>query len=76
LLEAMDDVSSPARVGQTGRAVTPMRPAGRVEVGEVVIDAVAEFGFIEAGASVRVVKVDGMRIAVEVIVENGSSMKA
>ena len=53
-----------------------MRPAGRVEVGEVVIDAVAEFGFIEAGASVRVVTVDGMRIAVEVIVENGSSMKA
>jgi membrane-bound ClpP family serine protease len=41
----------------------------------VVIDAVAEFGFIEAGASVRVVKVDGMRIAVEVIVDDGSSAK-
>ncbi|MEI7657987.1 MAG: NfeD family protein [Phycisphaerae bacterium] len=77
LLGAMDDDRSmTARVGQTGRAVTPMRPAGRVELGDVVIDAVAEFGFIEAGASVRVVKVDGMRIAVEVVVGDGSSAKA
>jgi hypothetical protein len=32
-----------------------------VELGDAVIDAVAEFGFIEAGTPVRVVQVDGMR---------------
>jgi membrane-bound ClpP family serine protease len=45
--------------------MTPLRPAGRVLFGEHVIDAVAEFGFIEAGATVRVISADGFRTAVE-----------
>lgn len=75
LLVAMDDAPAVARVGQTGRAVTPMRPAGRVEVGDAVIDAVAEFGFIEAGTPIRVVQVDGMRIAVEALASDGSAAR-
>jgi membrane-bound ClpP family serine protease len=42
-----------------------MRPAGRVQIGEQVVDAVAEFGFIDDAQPVRVVSVDGMRVAVE-----------
>ena len=68
VLAAMDpDGDALARVGQTGTAITPMRPAGRVQIGDSVIDAVAEYGFIDAGTRIRVVQVDGMRIAVEAV---------
>ncbi|MDX2131699.1 MAG: NfeD family protein [Planctomycetota bacterium] len=53
------------KVGDEGVALTPLRPAGRVEVGERVIDAVAEFGFIDAGSRVRIVTMDGFRTGVE-----------
>ncbi len=76
MLVAMDESPAVARVGQNGRAVTPMRPAGRVELGDAVIDAVAEFGFIEAGTLVRVVQVDGMRIAVEAAADGGAGPRA
>jgi membrane-bound ClpP family serine protease len=66
MLSVMDgDFGSTVRTGQTGVSITPMRPAGRVQIGEQVVDAVAEFGFIDADQPVRVVSVDGMRIAVE-----------
>lgn len=54
-----------AKVGQTGVAITPLRPAGRIQVGEQLLDAVAAFGFIPAGAPVRIVEVSQFRIAVE-----------
>ncbi|MCE7974018.1 MAG: hypothetical protein DYG92_06780 [Leptolyngbya sp. PLA1] len=52
-------------IGESGIAITVMRPAGRVEIGGVIVDAVAEFGMIEAGTRVRVTSVDGMRVGVE-----------
>jgi membrane-bound serine protease (ClpP class) len=61
----VEEVGPVAEVGETGVAITPMHPAGRVEVGGRVIDAVAEFGFIKAGQPVRVVRVDGIRVGVE-----------
>mgnify|MGYP005837612901 CR=1 FL=1 len=53
------------KVGDVGVALTPLRPAGRVEVGDKVIDAVAEFGFIDAGQKVRIVTKDGFKTGVE-----------
>jgi membrane-bound serine protease (ClpP class) len=53
-------------VDQEGEAVTPLRPAGSARVGDRVVDVVAAEGaYIEAGARVRVVKVEGMRVVVE-----------
>ena len=52
-------------VGQTGRALTPLRPAGRVEIGERIIDVVSEGSFIDAGDAVEVVLVHGNRIVVQ-----------
>lgn len=63
-MAAVDD-GPMAKVGQVGIAITPLRPAGRVQVGEEVLDAVAAFGFIPAGVSVRVVEVSSFRIVVE-----------
>jgi len=65
-----------ARVGQTGIAITPLRPAGRIQVGEQLIDAVAAFGFIPAGAPIRVVEVSSFRIAVEAVVETSANAGA
>lgn len=67
LLSAMGEDEPAVAVGDTGATITPMRPAGRVQVGERVIDAVAEFGFIESGRAVRVVNVSAMRVGVEEI---------
>jgi membrane-bound serine protease (ClpP class) len=53
------------RVGEVGMAITPLRPAGRVDMGDRVVDAISEFGFIEAGARVRIVSANAMRIGVE-----------
>lgn len=62
LAEAAPD--APA-IGEIGVAITVMRPAGRVEIRGAIVDAVAEFGLIEAGTRVRVTSVDGMRVGVE-----------
>ncbi len=67
MLAAMeeDSVQSNIIIGQRGVAVTPMRPAGRVQVGDRVIDAVAEFGFINSGTPIKISSVSAMRIGVE-----------
>jgi membrane-bound ClpP family serine protease len=56
-----DDVShSPLRlpdaVGREGRALTPLRPSGHVEIDGRRYDGMAEEGFIPEGATVRVVR--------------------
>ncbi|MBL8763090.1 MAG: hypothetical protein JNM07_02330 [Phycisphaerae bacterium] len=65
LLAAMGEAESAARIGDLGTALTPLRPAGKMEVGGRVVDVVSDLGFIEAGARLRVVSVEGPRIAVE-----------
>ena len=50
--------------GEVGRAATDLRPSGRVELARGVVDAGSEDGWIEAGTSVRVVRVEGVRAIV------------
>lgn len=52
-------------VGQIGVAVTPLRPAGRVEFEDRFVDVVAEIGYIPAGATVRVTSTSEFRTTVE-----------
>jgi membrane-bound serine protease (ClpP class) len=60
------DLGLDGLVGQVGQAVTPLRPAGSIRVADRVIDVVAAEGaFVDAGAVVRVVKVEGARVVVE-----------
>jgi membrane-bound serine protease (ClpP class) len=47
-------LASEALVGRTGIVVTPLRPAGRVDVNRRVYEATSESGFIDAGAQVEV----------------------
>lgn len=67
LLASMEDQPNQYNItiGQRGTAITPMRPAGRIRIGDNVIDAVAELGFIENGQPVKVTSITPMRIGVE-----------
>jgi len=53
-----------APVGQVGEALTPLRPAGKVMVDGRRYDAVAEVGYVEAGARVEVVRAEAGRLVV------------
>ncbi len=50
--------------GAIGTALTPLRPAGVAQFGERKVDVVAEGEFIEKGSTVRVVRVEGVRVVV------------
>jgi membrane-bound serine protease (ClpP class) len=70
ILAAMDpDPDAEVMPGEIGTALTPLRPAGRVDMGDRVVDAISEFGFIPAGAKVRIVSASQMRIGVEPVRE-------
>lgn len=67
-------VSAPAEadlLGQTGTALAVLRPAGTARIGTRRVDVVTRGGFIEAGAAIRVVAVEGARIVVEAIAKAG-----
>lgn len=51
-------------LGQTGEALTPLRPSGTARLGGKRVDVTAVGDFLEAGASIVVVAADGMRVAV------------
>jgi len=53
-----------AYAGREGVTLTPLRPAGSVEIDGERLDVVTEGGFVPAGARVTVVKVDSGRIIV------------
>lgn len=65
----VDDRSS--LVGSTGKAFTPLRPAGAIEIEGERYDAVTEGGFVPIGSTVRVIKVEGTRIVVRVVSAKG-----
>lgn len=56
------------RVGQSGVALTQLRPGGRAEFDGEVLEVHSAGGFVEAGTAVKIVSVDGMRILVDVAV--------
>lgn len=43
-------------IGKTGKAVTVLRPAGKIEVEGEIYDAISDSGFIEPDANVKVIK--------------------
>jgi membrane-bound serine protease (ClpP class) len=54
-------------LGQEGVALTPLRPAGTVQIGDNRIDVVTGGGFIAAGRPVQVVKAEGTWVVVKEI---------
>ncbi|MGG4342753.1 NfeD family protein [Paenibacillus lautus] len=52
-------------IGLIGTSITPLRPAGTMELEGRRLDVVTLGGFIDSGRPVRVIKTDGTRIVVE-----------
>jgi len=52
-------------VGKTGKAMTVLRPSGKVIIDNDVYDAVSNQGFIDRGTTVTVVKFENMQLYVE-----------
>ena len=50
---------------ETGVALTPLRPAGRAQFGERLVDVVTEGDFINSGSHVTVLSVHGNRVIVQ-----------
>jgi membrane-bound serine protease (ClpP class) len=65
--------SDPALVGRVGSAATDLRPAGIMEIGTDRWDVVTEGGFVPQGTRVRVVRVNGNRIVVAPLREEGGA---
>lgn len=70
---AADDVNvSPAMlpgwqqvdVGDVGQTVSPLRPSGKMQFGEVTVDVVTEGDFVDAGCDVKIIGKQGARVIV------------
>lgn len=69
-----DDPDDPViKVGARGRALSPLRPAGTIQVGEFRIDAVSDGAFIPPGAPVEIVHIVGNRVTVKSVPEDANA---
>ena len=55
-------------LGRTGTALSPLRPAGIAEIDGARVDVVSDGGFIDAGTTIEVTRVDGNRVVVQRLV--------
>ncbi|MGV8830049.1 MAG: NfeD family protein [Breznakibacter sp.] len=62
------DAGLSSMVGRKGHAATVLRPSGKVLVDSELLDAMAEHGFIEKGASIEVVGISSGQLLVTEIV--------
>lgn len=54
-------------LGQTGTSVSPLRPGGRIQVDDMMVDVVTEGDYVESGTEVRVIAKQGARVVVRVV---------
>lgn len=62
-------------LGLAGQAVTSLRPAGIMQVGEDRYDVVTEGSFIEQGTRIQVIHVEGNRVVVEAVPRGSNTEK-
>lgn len=63
-------------VNQRGIVAAPLRPSGRIVIGDHEYDVVAEGGFVEAGTETIVSQVEGNRIVVRPVTEDDEPAEA
>jgi len=62
---AEDTESRAALLGAIGVAATTLRPAGKAQFGDDYLDVISEGGFVNTGARVQVIEIEGNRIVVK-----------
>ena len=50
--------------GDLGQTITPLRPSGKVRIGENVYDAVTHTGYIRKGVAIEVIQIKGSHVVV------------
>jgi len=53
-------------LGQVGEVLTPLRPVGTCDFSGRRVECVAEAGYVQKGATVRVIRVEGTQLTVRV----------
>ena len=56
-------------VGDLGESVTPLRPSGKVHIGDNLFDAVTQGGYLETNTAIEVVKIEGSKVVVKPLKE-------
>ena len=51
-------------VGNRGQTVSPLRPSGKIQVGDFMVDVVTEGDFVESDHQVEVIAKQGARVIV------------
>ena len=52
------------KVGDTGFAITKLRPAGQAKFDSAVVDVVAEGDFVEKGQKIKIIQIQGNRVVI------------
>ncbi len=54
-------------VGEVGQAISPLRPSGKMQIGDFTVDVVTEGDFVDSGSEVKVIGKQGARVVVRPI---------
>ena len=66
-LTAPPEKDGKLKIGDTGAALTKLRPAGRGKFNDAVVDIVAEGDLIEKGQKIKIIQIQGNRVVVRKI---------
>jgi membrane-bound serine protease (ClpP class) len=66
-------VEKPHLLGQTGTALSPLRPSGMALINGQRVDVVTEGSMIEPGTAIKVVALEGLRVVVRALPAAASS---
>lgn len=62
-----EEESNRVKVGDVGEVISTLRPTGRAQFGEVIVDVVAEAEFLDKGTKVKVTEIHGNRVVVKAV---------
>jgi membrane-bound serine protease (ClpP class) len=52
------------KVGDVGEVVSTLRPTGKAEFGDAIVDVVAEAEFLDKGTKIEIIEIHGNRVVV------------
>ena len=64
-----DSESAEVSMGQVGEVVSTLRPTGKAQFGDSIVDCVAQAEFLDKGTSVEIIEIHGNRVVVRNVQE-------
>ena len=72
-MTASGQSSGPVQIGERGEVISRLRPAGKARFGEALVDVVATGEFLDKGAQVEIIAINGSRVVVKKIGQGGEA---